>query len=575
MSLLRISLRLLARDWRSGYLNLLLVALLVAVTSHNTIGFLTERINNAMETQASQLLGGDLVIRSPTPAMELEQLALNPNNGMTTATTAEFSSIVSAGDAMQLASIKSVSNGYPLKAPLRVADAPYQEDQAIERGPNPGKAWMEARLIALLEINIGDMVEVGDTQLQLEKVLTFEPDRGGSFYSFVPRLMMNNEDLAAANLIQLGSRVDYYYQFSGSKALMENLQQSLSDKLQPGQKILSVDSQQRTISSALNRAKGYLKLASLMAILLASVALAMGAQFFSELRYDASALLRCFGLRSKQILLLFLFQLLALAVLGGIVGGVLGWGFHLAIMEILADLLPEEVPMPSVMPFISGCLLAIVIMLGFSLPSLLRLQRTSALRVLRRDLVPAPLSATLIYAVPLVLVMALMIWYLRDTTLIVALLIAGLLAWLATLALSKLFSHFLQWLSGFSSLWVRAGLRNLSRRQASTRIQLLGFGLTTMAMLLVFLVRGELLNSWQATLPEKAPNHFVLNVLPDKVANFNDFLQKNNVDTQPLYPVIRGRLTHINQQPVVEVVSKENPDGQCPRHGGASPRRRA
>ena len=267
MNLVRLALRLLARDWRSGYLNLLLVALLVAVTSHNTIGFLTERIENAMASQASQMVGGDLVVRSPTPAADFSQLARAQSDAIRQAQTTEFSSVVSASEAMQLASIKSVSNNYPLKAPLRVADTPFTEDRAIDRGPGPGKAWMESRLINILEIDIGDLVEVGETQLELEKVLTFEPDRGGSFYSFVPRLMMNQADLAAANLIQTGSRVDYYYQFEGPAEDIATLRSTLSERLQPGQKTLSIDSQQRSISSALTRAQSYLQLASLVAIL--------------------------------------------------------------------------------------------------------------------------------------------------------------------------------------------------------------------------------------------------------------------------------------------------------------------
>ena len=151
MNLVRLALRLLARDWRSGYLNLLLVALLVAVTSHNTIGFLTERIENAMASQASQMVGGDLVVRSPTPAADFSQLARAQSDAIRQAQTTEFSSVVSANDAMQLASIKSVSNNYPLKAPLRVADTPFTEDRAIDRGPGPGKAWMESRLIRVAE----------------------------------------------------------------------------------------------------------------------------------------------------------------------------------------------------------------------------------------------------------------------------------------------------------------------------------------------------------------------------------------------------------------------------------------
>lgn len=563
MNLFLLSLKLLRRDWRSGYLNLLLLALLVAVTTHNSIGFLTERIENAMEAQASHLLGGDLVIRSPNAEPSLEMIA-DKMEGLRIAQAVEFSSVIMADEAMQLSSVKAVSSLYPLKAPLRISDGPFQDDYPTEGSPSPGKAWLESRLLSALDLAVGDSVEVGDTTLQVEKVLTFEPDRGGNFYSFVPRLMMNKGDLPAANLIQPGSRVEYYYQFSGPQKQITLLQNQLEPTLKPGQQILSIHSRQRTISAALNRAQSYLQLASLMAILLASVALAMGAQFFSELRFDSSALFRCFGLQSKQILFVFVNQLIVLAIVASLLGGALGWGLHFIILEFLSDLLPKNIPLPSVKPFLSGCLLALLILLGFSLPSLIQLQRVSPLRVLRKDLDPAPLSKFLMYALVGATILLLMIWYVRDLQFIAAIVVGGILAWIATWLLSKLFSSALNRLSRYGSLSLQAGLRNLSRRQLSTRIQLLGFGLTAMAMLVVILVRGELLATWKAQLPDNVPNHFVLNVLPQESEGFQQFLKQNNIESQPLYPVVRGRLTHINTIPVVEAVSKENPEADTP-----------
>lgn len=563
MNLLRLALRLLRRDWRSGYLNLLLLALLVAVTTHNTIGFLSERIENAMAAQATHLMGGDLVVRSPTPS--LENYRNTENNALESARVVEFSSVVMAGDEMQLTSVKAVSSLYPLKSHLRIADSPFTEDRITTAGPAQGKAWLETRLLSLLNLQVGDTVEVGDAELEVEQVLTFEPDRGGNFYSFVPRLMMNEADLEQANLIQTGSRVDYYYQFAGPSNAIGNLQETIAGQLQPGQQILSIESRQQTVSAALTRAQGYLQLASLMAILLASVALAMGAQFFSQIRYDSSALLRCFGLQSKQILFVFITQLITLSILGGLIGGLLGWSLHFIILEILAELLPKNIPLPSLMPFVSGLGLALLILLGFSLPALIQLQRVSPLRVLRKDLNPAPLSNSLMYALVVAIVLALMLWYVQDVFLIAAITLGAILAWVATLLLSKAFAWLLGWISQFSSLSIQAGLRNLSRRQQSTRIQLLGFGLTAMAMLVVILVRGELLSTWQAQLPENVPNHFVMNVLPEEVASFNEFLNANQIESQPLYPIVRGRLTHINQVPVKEAVTKENPGQDVPR----------
>jgi len=548
-----LALKLIVRDWRSGHLNLLLLALLVAVTTHTTIGFHSERIERAMTAQAANLMGGDLVVKSPQPMAPFPVTT----DALRSALTIEFSSVVMAADQMQLASIKAVSEHYPLKAPLEVSDLPFGAHQQIDHGPKPGTVWIETRLFNTLALAMGDWVEVGDTRLQVTRILTFEPDRSGSFYAFMPRLMMNNQDLAAANLIQAGSRVEYYYQFAGAPTAIAQLRTELEPKLLPGQSILSLQSRQRSISAALNRAQGYLQLASLMAILLAAVALAMGARHFSATRYDMAALLRCFGLGSRQILQLFSIQLAALALLSGILGGVLGWLLHFSLIELLRDILPQQIPPPSARPFISGIVLAFVILFGFSLPALIQLQRTSPLRVLRRDLIPTPLAKGFIYLIVGLLVMGLMIWYARDPVLIIALTIGSGGAWLGTYLLTALFDLGIRQWGRRSSLSLQAGLRNLVRRNMSTRIQLLGFGLTGMAMLVVILVRGELIDTWQQQLPAQAPNHFVLNVLPQDASRFEQFLRDNQIQSQPLYPIVRGRLTQINGHDVRAAVTKE------------------
>lgn len=75
---------------------------------------------------------------------------------------------------------------------------------------------------------------------------------------------------------------------------------------------------------------------------------------------------------------------------------------------------------------------------------------------------------------------------------------------------------------------------------------------------LVALLRAELLDTWQAQLPKDAPNHFALNILPDERDAFIQRLREVNATSAPLYPVIPGRLTHINDEPVRQLVSKES-----------------
>src|SRR3546814_15155296 len=77
-------------------------------------------------------------------------------------------------------------------------------------------------------------------------------------------------------------------------------------------------------------------------------------------------------------------------------------------------------------------------------------------------------------------------------------------------------------------------------------------------MALIALLRGELLDTWQDQLPDNAPNHFVLNVLPAEKDAFADRIAAISDHAAPLYPVVPGRLIAINGEPVRQLVSKES-----------------
>jgi len=66
-----------------------------------------------------------------------------------------------------------------------------------------------------------------------------------------------------------------------------------------------------------------------------------------------------------------------------------------------------------------------------------------------------------------------------------------------------------------------------------------------MVLLLLSTVRNDLLDDWQRSLPEDAPNHFLINIQSDQVEGINDFFAGQGVETR-IYPMVRARLTGIN-----------------------------
>ncbi len=537
--------RLLRRDWRVGELRILLLALIIAVTSTTAISFFSDRLQRAMVNQSADLLGADLQLGSPrsidpTWVTEAETLGLKHIELL------EFPSVVVVGDNFQLAGIKAVQPGFPLRGKVRVAKAPFGEEFTTSEIPAPGEAWAEGRLLPLLGIKVGEPLELGKVTLKITRVLAYEPGVSGGFAGLAPRLLINREDVAKAAILRPGSRVSYNNLFAGNETALQRFKSWLKPRLEPSHTLTDVRGGRPTVGAALDRAEQYLGLASLVAVLLAGVAIAMGARRYSERHFDMAAVMRCFGAGQQDLLALFLPQLLLLALLGSAIGVVAGYLVQFGLFMLLRELLPTTLPAPGWMPVVIGMLTGVTVLAGFALPPVLRLRQVPALRVLRRELDPMPLRGWLVYGAALLAMAGLMWRYTGSAGLtlgviggaLLALVILGLLA-LALLRASRLLHR------GVGVAW-RFGLNNLWRRPLLSVGQILAFGLTLMAMALIALVRGDLLNTWQTSLPADAPNQFVVNVLPEKVEAFRGFLQQKGIDDAVLYPMVRGRLAKIN-----------------------------
>src|SRR5437868_11682203 len=136
-----VAMRMLRRNWAAGELRVLLFALLIAVASVTTVGFFADRVQAALDRQANELLGGDLVVIADKPlAPEFEEAARRVK--LDVAHTRTFPSMVSAGDAVNLAEIKAVSDGFPLRGRIRVADRAGGPEREVNGGPAPGTVWI-------------------------------------------------------------------------------------------------------------------------------------------------------------------------------------------------------------------------------------------------------------------------------------------------------------------------------------------------------------------------------------------------------------------------------------------------
>ena len=541
-----LALRLAWRDWRSGELRLLLLAIVVAVASVTAISLFVDRLQRALIEQSATFLAADRVLSgsSPAPQAVRDQAA---NLGLEQAETVTFATMLYTGeDNNLLASVKAVSDSYPLRGVLRVSEEPFGPDQVTTALPLPGEVWLDPRLFPSLSLDLGDTVEVGFKTLTVSGILTREPDRGGSFTDLAPRALMRIEDLAATQIVQPGSRISFRYLLRGDDADLEQAYAELSDAERPRYRWLGARDSSAAIGSALERAESFLLLGGLLAVLLAGVAVALAAHRYSRRHFDHVGVLKTLGATPTTILRNFLGVLLLVGMAGVLLGLCAGNVLQRLVLLYVNDLIPGELPAPGFEPYVLGTITGFICLLSFALPPLLALRDISPMRVIRRDLVEGDLAGVMTYATALVGTVFLLLWYSGSAVLTLYTLgaIAGVLvlfagaAWLA--------------LRGTGALGMQAGsywrlaLAGIQRRSRASIAQMLIFGLAIMLLLILLLVRTSLLEEWREQLPDDVPNHFVMNVTPDEVDTVKVGLNQLSRRVGELFPMIRGRIVGVN-----------------------------
>lgn len=540
--------RMLWRDWRGGELIILAVGLIIAVTSITAVGFFTDRIERGLKQQSAELIGADLVLTSGRPDVT-DYIEGARAHQFQVATTQQFRSVMLGKDQPQLVEVKAVTAGYPLRGVLRISDTPFGADEATTGIPAAGDVWVEARLLQSLDLAVGDKIGLGAVTFRIRKVLRYEPDRAGDMFSVAPRVLMNQTDLTATGLIGTGALVGYRVLIAGPRSAIDSYRRAIKSRLRPGERILTVEEGRPELNTALQRAQQFLGLAALISVLLAGVAVATVAHRFTRRHLDTSAMLRCLGASQQTIIRLFTLEMLWLSLLASSIGCALGLLTQFAISELLDKLVLTQLPAPSFKAVLLGYATGIVMLIGFALPPLLSLRQVQPLRVLRKDVSPTPVSGWLVYLAVVICMAGLLYWQIGNLQL-VAIVLGGIMATLAVLALAAYgLIRILNRLRGRVGVAWRFGLSNISRRPAGSIIQIVAFGLGIMVMLLLSTVRSDLLNDWQRSLPADAPNYFVINIQPDQVEGIRTYFKQHGLADTRLYPMVRARLVEINGKP--------------------------
>jgi putative ABC transport system permease protein len=548
MQAARFALRNLWRDLKSGELSVLLLALLVAVLSLTAVGFFTSRISQGVRAQAAEVLAADLRMESPNPIPQHFFDEAKARH-LRTAQVVAFPTAIFSGELSQLAGLNAVSPTYPLRGRVRIADAPFGVARSTDGVPGHGEVWVDARIIAQLKLSLGADLRIGTASFRVTQVLDYRPDQGTGFVGLAPAALLNLEDLAATQLLQPGSRATYAALFAGTPAAIAAFREYLVSAKAPSERLKDVEESSRQLNSAIDRASRFLNLASLASVLLAAVAVVMGARRYASRHIDAVALMKCMGAAQGFVLSISIIELTLLALFAVAIGAALGYFAQLGLVWLLKSLIRNELPPASLAPLPIALVTVLAMLIGFALPPLLQLKNTPPARVLRKTVTAPPLRYGVSYLLALAALCAILWSMVRDTELVFSVLIGvlgvGVVLALAGYGLVRLTGRLR---GGVGVAW-RYGLANVSRRGTGSVVQIVAFGLGLMVLLLLAVVRGDLLSDWRRSLPANVPNNFLVNIRPDQRQALHEFLSAHGFGAPQMYPMVRARITAINDKP--------------------------
>ena len=530
--------RLAWQEGRHGILRGFVLALALAIACVLCVSLVADRLQQALGLGSREFLAADLVLQSSreVPAHQLRGLPAT----LAMSRTLSFSSMLFVGETMQLASVKAVTAGYPFYGQLQLSPAGTIK---------PGEIWLSPRLLALLQARIGDELELGEISLRVAGQLLQEPDESFSPFLLAPRALMHLDDVARAQVLLPGSRVQYRYLFRGDWQAVAAAQAQLQPTLSVEQRLLQPGKNTQLSGGALQRSERFFRLASLMGLLLGALAMQIAMNHFTRRQADHLALLKTLGASRRQLWVWMVGLLGLLTGVAFVLGGLLGYLLHLGFLQLLGSLLPSQMPPPSGQPFVLGAVVSLFITLLLSVVPFWRLLATPPQRVLRQQAhgdVPGWLALPLISAGTLLLGW----WFTGDARLSLGLLLGMALL----LLLLGVLAYGLLWLlpAGRPGSGLALALRHLRRERWKSLSQLAAIALALLLIGVLWASRVAILAGFEQQMRADLPNRFVLNIADRDKSGLESWLLRHQIPHSAFYPIVRGRLTQIDGQPVAQ-----------------------
>ena len=544
------SLRLLEHEFRRGELTIICLAIVLAVATVFSLSGFSGQIKQALLTSSSSYIAADRVLRT-SRVIDPEILLKSKQLQLKVAEKVETESMVFAGERMLLSELSVISDLYPLRGQLKVKHSVAQQVATVEHAPPQGSVWVEPSVLNRLNVKLGDQLDVGLASFVIAGIITDIPDRSYRAFIAGPTIIVNIKDLPKTQLVQPGSRLTYKYLFAGDNEAIQALESWVQPKLNDAQRFYDAKQAQSRLSNTLTTAEKFLSLASLLGIVLAAVAVAVASRRYGQRHQPMVAVFKALGADLSHIRKLYYLHWSLLSLISISIGLAVGYALLVLGVNAIDSYLSLDNTQLGFQPFGIAVITGLLCAVAFAVEPLKKLVNTSPLKVIRGFNEEKSARFGLHQLVPLLALFALLMLFSQDLRMSLSLLAGGIIVSVILLAFGR------GLMSAGRSVGSQAGkswhlaLANLKRRASENSVQLVSFTIAIKLLLLITVMKTSIISEWQQQFPENTPNHYVMNIAQEQLADINSFVDQNNIQSQGFYQVFRGRLAEINSEELV------------------------
>lgn len=539
------SLRLLHHELRRGELTIIFLAIVLAVATVFSLTGFSGQIKHAIVSNSTNTIGADRVLRMSSE-VDLSIIEKSQSLALKSARKIETESMAFAGDNMLLSELDAVSDSYPLRGELRIKTSLTQAESKIVNAPEPGSVWVEPSVLSRLDVNIGDVIEIGVAPLIIAGIVTDIPDRSYRAFIAGPTVILNIADMPKTELIQPGSRITYKYLFAGETDAIETFEAWIKPQINESQRWYDAKAAQNRLSRILDTAEKFLSLASMLGIVLAAVAVAVASRRYGQRHQSTVSIFKALGASISHVRKLYCLHWTLLSCLSIATGLLVGYGLMLLGVNAIASYLSLADSPVTFEPFLTAIFTGLLCAIAFAIHPIMSLVKSSPLNVIRGFSQDKVARFGWHQLPPLLALFILLFIFSQDIVMSAALLLGGVVVSFILL----LFGRGL--MSAGRSVGTKAGkswhlaLANLKRRASENSVQLVSFTIAIKLLLLITVMKSSILSEWEQQFPEDTPNHYLINITKNQIDPLKAFVEDNNIANQGFYHVYRGRLSAIN-----------------------------